>query len=179
MAIEQKTDSIELGYVAGVFSFKGYLKIFSYCQPIENIASYSPLILESKGRRQEYQLEDWKSYKSGKSIIIKFKTIDSEETASLFVGHKILTHTQSLPKLDKNGYYLKDLIGLEVINTSNQVLGQVIELLDNGVHKIIRVSQVLSKTNTSTLIPMIDDVYIINIDLSKKKILVNWDYENL
>jgi 16S rRNA processing protein RimM len=74
-----------------------------------------------------------------------------------------------LPKLSKDEHYWEDLIGLEVINQQQVVLGKVSNLVDTGANNVLVVNG-----DKEHLVPYIEP-FLISVDLDKQQILVDWD----
>jgi 16S rRNA processing protein RimM len=45
------TEKIILGRITGVYGVKGWVKIFSYTDPMESIVDYSPWFIRAEGRK--------------------------------------------------------------------------------------------------------------------------------
>jgi 16S rRNA processing protein RimM len=84
-------------------------------------------------------------------------------------GYLIGIKKNDLPILEKGKYYWSDLIGLEVFNQEKFNFGVVDSIMETGSNDVLVI-----KGEKETLIPYLDNV-ILNIDLVKKSILVDWD----
>lgn len=98
-----------------------------------------------------------------KFVIIKFKNID-DMTAGEKLKESIIRipHAQGLP-LEKDEYYIKDIIGIEVVTEDGEVLGHVEDILNTGANDVYVIGKLL--------LPAIKQC-IIDIDLSTKKMTV-------
>jgi len=86
-------------------------------------------------------------------------------------GQILAVDRQQLPQLEENEYYWDDLIGLNVYDLQHNDLGKVIELIETGANDVLVVSG-----EKERLIPYIPQV-IVKIDLTEKRIDVDWDKE--
>lgn len=68
---------------------------------------------------------------AGKTIIVKFKEIDSRELAEKLGGLELMVPTDELPETGPNEFYVKDLIGCTVL-FNNEVVGKVKDFLFQG-----------------------------------------------
>lgn len=162
------TDSrILIGQVSGCFGVKGWLKVFSYCQPRENITTYKSWIIGGK------LYKSVESKKNGKLIIAKLKGINDKETAANLMGQDIEIEQEQLPQLEPNHYYWHDLIGLHVSNTQGVDFGKIKSLLETGANDVIIING-----DKERLIPFIADgsehQTIIKVDLDKQTMVVDW-----
>ena len=102
---------------------------------------------------------------NSKSNILKFKNIDSKESASKLSKKKIFILRHQMPKLNKGEYYLVDLIGCTVLSDKNEKIGNVDDITSLPANDVI----IVKNDNKEYLIPLIDDI-IKFIDIKNKKI---------
>jgi len=162
---------ILIGQVSGCFGVKGWLKVFSYSDPRENITTYKSWIIGNK----EYK--SVQSKKNGKLIVAKLEGVDDKESAQTFIGLNIEIERKQLSVLNNNQHYWRDLIGLEVSNTEGYVFGNIKSLLDTGANDVMIIKGT-TKGDIERLIPYIanrpEGNTIIKVDLEKNTLLVNW-----
>lgn len=91
----------------------------------------------------------------------------SEAAQGLLVG---VPHA-ALPPPAKNEYYWADLIGLDVVNTHDQILGQVLGLIETSANDVLRVGDGGDKER---LLPFVDAV-VLDVDLPTRCIRVEWE----
>lgn len=108
----------------------------------------------------------------GDEICIKFKGIDSRESAKTLTN-KILTvpRSQAAP-LDDGEFYTFDIIGCEVFDGEKKI-GVVTEVLKTGSNDVFQIETADGK---EILIPALKSV-VQDIDIAEKKIFVS-GYEN-
>jgi len=159
-----KNDSrILIGQVSGCFGVKGWLKIFSYSDPRENITTYESWIIDGE------LYESIQSKKNGKLIVAKLKGIDDIESAQTFIGKKIEIEINQLQDLNDEQYYWRDLVGLEVTNKEGIAFGKINSMLDTGANDVM-----IIKGTRERLIPFIIGSTVINVDLKNNTLLVDW-----
>ena len=154
---------ILIGKISGCFGVKGWLKVFSYSNPRENIVSYNNWIIDNK------LFESIQAKKQGKLIVAKLVGIDDKDAAQAMIGQKIEIEKQQLAQLDDGHYYWHDLEGLEVSNTNGIAFGQLESVLETGANDVIFV-----KGERTRVIPYILDTVILKVDLEQKTMLVDW-----
>ncbi len=159
---------IIVGKLVGVFGIKGWLKVISYTDPIDNIFNYKPWLINQQDQWVEIPMLQGKRH--GKGIIVQLKGYDNPEMARTLVGIEIAINNEQLPKLAKDEYYWTDLQGLTVINQANITLGHVIEVLATGANDVLIV-----QGEKRHLIPFLPERTILSIDLKKQLISVDWD----
>jgi len=111
------------------------------------------------------------------SELIRFVGFDSKEKAEMLVNHKIYSsqeESRELCELAENEFFWFDLIGLNIIENSNNI-GTVIEIerIVATDYLVIKTSDELIKAKLPKifLIPYIDK-YIVDVNLNEKSIFV-------
>ncbi len=162
-----KDSRILVGKVSGCFGVKGWLKIFSYCNPRENITTYKSWIVDGK------VFDSVESKRNGKLIVAKLKGIDDKDTAMTLIGQSVEIREDQLEQLPSNQYYWRDLIGLKVTNTKGIALGTITNLLETGANDVL-----IIKGERERLIPYItendNNKTVIAVDLDNKTMTVEW-----
>jgi len=158
---------VTLGYINGVHGVRGWVKVFSYTQPIENILNYSPWLLYQHGQWRSVVLQNGRL--QGKGIVAQLKECVDRDTASQLRGAKIAVYRDQLPPPEDDEYYWSDLMGLTVVNQDNITLGKVDYLLTTNANDVLVV-----KGEQEHLIPFLEHV-IVNVDLAQQRIDVDWD----
>jgi 16S rRNA processing protein RimM len=161
---------INVGRISGVFGVKGWLKVFSFTDPRENILSYSPWLLKKGGEIKQLDVIDGALH--GKAVIAQLDDIIDRDQAAGFVGWDIfITHNQ-LPETTEGEYYWSDLVGLKVETVEGVQLGVVDSLLETGANDVLVV-----QGERERAIPFLQGEIIINIDLDAGTMIVDWDPE--
>jgi 16S rRNA processing protein RimM len=164
-------EKIIVGQINGIYGVKGEVKVFSHTDPRANILNYSPWLLNIKGEWQAFDVLQSQVLQGGKSIVALLEGILDRDIAKQFMGVEIAILSSQLVATD--GFYWRDLIGCEVFNQDNVLLGTVQELVETGAHDVLRIRN--AQTDSSILIPYVFEEYIQEVDIDSKKIKVHWD----
>jgi 16S rRNA processing protein RimM len=160
---------ITVGKVGSTYGVRGWLKVQSYMEPRASILDQRPWYMQyEKDTWKVIEVEQGKPH--GSDIIVKFAGINTPEEARLLTGKMIAITRSQLPPLNKNEYYWSDLIGLTVINKHGEIYGKVIDMMATGSNDVLIV-----KGNKEHAIPYLLGSVILNIDLEKQEILVDWE----
>jgi len=165
-----KSYSIDVGEISGVFGLKGWVKIFSFTNPRENILTYSPLVLTKGGDSRSVEFVE--GQRQGKTVVAHIKGVNTREDAEALLGSKISVDRSQLPEPDENEYYWTDLVGLKVLTTEGLDLGLVDHLLETGANDVLVVIG-----DRERLIPFVINDYVIKVNFEDGQIIVNWDPE--
>jgi len=162
---------IVLGRVSGIYGVKGWLKIYSETDPVQNIARYKPWFIEKDN--QWFEVTPLQGRKHGKGVIAQLEGCDDRDEAAKFKGCKIAIKREQLPQTaGKDEYYWTDLEGLKVENLDGVELGIVSHLFETGSNDVIVI-----KGDRERLIPYIKDQVVHEIDLDNGLMTVDWDPE--
>lgn len=168
------TDIVILGRVVSVYGVKGWLKIYSYTDPIENILSYQPWLLRIKNSWQEMAVEQGR--KLDKAILARLDGCHSRDEALTYRGTEIAISSSQLVDLKEGEYYWQQLEGLAVVDTQGDRLGKVDHLIETGANDVLVVrGDHCSIDNRERLIPFIKGTVIRDVDLAAGNIRVEWD----
>jgi 16S rRNA processing protein RimM len=163
-----KPDLIHVGKISGVFGVKGWVKVFSYTEPRDNILSYKHWMLK-KGN-QEQSVEVSGGQLQGKSVVAQIKGIADRDQAVALMGWDVHISHRQLPPPAKDEYYWADLIGLEVESLEGLQLGKVDSLIETGANDVLVV-----KGERELAIPFLQGQTVKSIDLAAGKMIVDWD----
>jgi len=165
-----------LGKIIGFFGVRGWVKVHSDTEPRENIVTYSRWWLGEAGTRKPIQVKGGK--RSGKNVVAQLAGIDSRELAEAVMGQQIAVPRSDLPTLDGEEYYWTDLVGCEVSNLQGVAFGPVKRLFETGANDVMVVTDHRSESenpNGDILVPWIRPTVIVSIDLTERRIVVDWD----
>lgn len=194
--IDVKNDEIIiLGHVSGVYGVKGWLKIYSYTDPMESIVSYSPWYMRP-ARYRGSRLSGWQPMllqtgkRHAKTVVAQLQGCDDRNAAQLLIGYEIAIRASQLENLEgKNEFYWRELIGLRVVNLQGVTLGKVTGFMETGANDVLVIQasetqpvDVLAeddRTHVQDTIPADSDIAgSKQLDKSKKnpEILIPWAF---
>ena len=101
-------------------------------------------------------------------LILGFKDIANPEEAGRYRNRVLSVLASEAHVLQEGEFYFHDLLGLNVINESDQPLGILTEIMETGANDVY---VVIDSAGTELLIPAIPDV-VLKIDLNAKTMKV-------
>jgi 16S rRNA processing protein RimM len=161
---------VSVGKVSGVFGIKGWVKVFSFTDPRENILTYSPWLLIKGDETKSVDVTDGQL--QGKTIVAQLNGFNDRDQAASLMGWDIFITRDQLPKAASGEYYWSELIGLAVENVQGVQLGVVDSLLETGANDVMIV-----QGERERAIPFLQGKTIINVDMDAGRIIVDWDPE--
>jgi 16S rRNA processing protein RimM len=169
-------EELQLGSINGSHGIKGWVKVFSYTDPMEAILTYSPWIIRRGSTEQQITIVDGKV--SGKRLIVQFDGIDTRELADELNGYEIHIEKTRLPELENADYYWHQLQGFTVVNKQGILFGELDHLLETGANDVIVVRATQqSIDDKQRLIPYVESTVVQSVDRDAGQILVDWDAE--
>jgi 16S rRNA processing protein RimM len=169
------SEMVIMGRVVAPYGILGWLKIQPDTETLDSLFDYPDWWLGRGSQWQKYEVETAKIH--GNTLLVKLQGVSDRDAANVFKGKQVSVPREQLPEPEENEYYWSDLIGLEVTNQQQQVLGTVTELFETGANDVLVVKKKLgSGGQQERLIPFIADV-VLEVDTVGKTMLVDWDAE--
>ena len=158
---------VVIGRINDVFGTRGWLKIYSYTRPRENVLTYTPWQLSQ--HNQSSSLAVLAHRQQGSGLVALLEGMDDRNKAVAHVGAEISVDRVALPDSAPGEHYWADLIGLEVANKHGIILGKVSRLLATGANDVLVLDGPKER-----LIPYVQGHYVLNVDLEVGRMIVNW-----
>jgi len=160
---------LHVGKISGVFGIKGWIKVFSFTGHREDILKYSPWLL--KKNNSVKTVEVIVGQLQSKGVVAQLKGVNDRNEAEALIGWDIFIDYAKLPPAKHGEYYWSDLIGLQVENTEGILLGVIDSLLETGANDVI----IVQGEARQHAIPFIREQIILEVDLTARKMRVDWD----
>lgn len=157
-----------VGQLVGVYGVRGWLRLKSFTDPIENIVDYAPWQVYFGGQWRDVDVREAKAH--GKGLVIWLDGVNDRDAAAAWVGCEVAVSRDALPRLGGDEYYWSDLVGLEVVTLDGAALGPVDSLLETGANDVLVV-----RGDRERLIPFLLERVVRNVDLDARRIEVDWD----
>lgn len=162
---------VALGRISGVHGIRGWVKVFSYTDPRENVLSYPEWWLLRGRERRLVRVQEGRA--GGRTITAALESIEDRDAAEEWVGAEIAVERSSLPDPGEGEYYWADLIGLEVRDGRGERLGRVGRMLETGAHDVMVVER---GEGEDLLIPFVIDRIVQAVRLKEGCIVVDWEW---
>lgn len=161
---------ITVGRIVGVHGVRGWVKLLSHTDPIDNLLRYRPWRVALDGNAIE--LKPLEGRVQGKSLVARLEGIDDRDQAMRWIGADIRIDRSQLPPPKKGEVYWVDLEGLKVRTTEGVELGTVSHLFATAANDVMVV-----QGERERLIPFIKERFVKSVDLEGDGIVVDWDPE--
>ena len=143
-------EKIRIAKVVNVVGIKGEVKLYHYSDYRERFEELDELILK-KGKSPEktYQIE--KVRYQGDMVILKLRGIDDRNEAETLRDCDVFITEADLRELPEDTYYLRDLIGMKVIDEGHYgEIGTLKDVIQNSAQDIYVVKRFKFKKEDGT-----------------------------
>jgi 16S rRNA processing protein RimM len=151
---------VAVGRVIGAWGVRGDLKV----EPLAPPAAFKPGRTVHLGGI-EFTIE--RSRRTARLLYLKLSGIDDRERAADERGRYLQVPEAALEPPGEDTYYWYQLIGLHVVSTAGEELGQISEIITTGGNDVF----VVRGPRGELLIPAIDDV-VQEIDIPAGRMLI-------
>ncbi|ROS05212.1 16S rRNA processing protein RimM [Sinobacterium caligoides] len=180
MSEKAASERIVVGKISGVYGVKGWVKIHSFTEPMDNILGYKSFTTKLNGRDATIEFDQ--SRKHGKAIVGHIVGVDDREVARHYTRCELSVPIDQLPELQDDEFYWYQLTDLKVYSRLPEggevLLGAVRNMLETGANDVLIVSRCEnSLDDKERLIPYIPGQYVLDVDLEQGRMTVDWDPE--
>ena len=130
------SELVLLAIVTGVRGLKGELRVKSFTAEPSSLSAYGPLW--DKEGRKKYQVGVLGESKG--QLIAQINGIRNRTEAEGLKGLELYIARDALPLLGEEEFYYTDLIGLQAVSISGEVLGKVSGVENYGAGDIIEIT---------------------------------------
>jgi 16S rRNA processing protein RimM len=155
-----------MGRVVGPFGVRGWVKLKTFTENLENLAGYPTWWVTVAGIEKPTQVDAVEIHAS--HIVAKLAGVEDRDQALALRGADISIPREALPPVEEGEFYWADLVGLDVVNIQGEYLGQVKDLLETGANDVLVV-----KGDKERLLPYVDAI-VLEVNLAEKLIRVDW-----
>jgi 16S rRNA processing protein RimM len=179
-------DAVEVGRVVGAWGVKGAFKVQAHAAEPEALFSSKRWFLrgpETAGPAPRQAalptlLRITQARAQAGAVVATAQEVLDRDAAAALTGARVYVSRASFPTAGEGEYYWVDLIGLAVVNREGVTIGKVTDLIDTGVHSVLRVrrpdsSPGLAPDQAEHLIPFVA-AYVDSVDLAGGLVRVDW-----
>jgi 16S rRNA processing protein RimM len=183
-ALPMPADAVEVGRVLGAWGIKGGIRVKPFAADPQALFSTKrwflrppegPQPLGVKALPFPGLLRITSAKEHGEGVVATAQELADRDAAEALKGAAIFVSRASFPTPDEGEFYWVDLIGLQVHNRAELLLGTVIGLIETGPHCVLRI-QPPSASDEEVLIPFVE-AYVDRVDLPSRRIAVDWDFD--
>ena len=174
----KREELVTVGRLTSVYGIRGWVKVHSYTEPMENILQFDRWWLQDPRTGGWQALEIDAGKRHGKGLVVHIKGVDDRDLAAQYCQRDIAISGSEMPPLEAGEYYWHQLQGLQVVSQyegREYRFGEVVRLMETGANDVMVVQG--GEDGRERLIPYIPGEFIAGVDLENRQITVLWDPE--
>ena len=154
-----------MGRVAGSYGVRGWIKVVPGGGVAETLAGGREWWIAER----PYEVSEARAH--GATVVGKLAGIETREQALQLKGARVAMERAALGEPGEGHYILADLVGLEVRNEQDELLGTVKRWFSNGGQDVMEVAG-----ERDRLIPWVSAI-VKAVDVAGRRIVVDWSAE--
>lgn len=155
-------EKIKIGRIVNAVALRGEVKIYNYSGYRERYEELDCIIIEN----EEYEIE--KVRYQQEMVILKLSGIDNRNAAEAMKNKDVYITEEDLEELPDDTFYIRDLIGLEVIDDSGRI-GVIKDVLQPSSQDVYVIQ---TDKNQDIMIPAVKE-FVKEVNLEEKYIKVS------
>ena len=158
---------LQVGVISSTHGVRGEVKVFPTTDDAKRFKKLKSVILDTGREHMPLEVESVKFFKQ--FVILKFKGIDNINDIERYKGKSLLVDRKHAVKLQKDEYFVADMIGMEVFTEEGVLFGALRDVMETGANDVYVVD---SKEHGEVLIPAIKQC-ILDVDVEQRKMVVH------
>ena len=125
---------LRVGTIASTHGIRGEVKVFPTTDDVKRFKKLKHCFLDTGKERIPLEVESVKFFKQ--FAILKFKDYDNINDVEKYKGKDLLVDRANAVKLQKDEYFIADLIGLKVVTDECKDFGTLKDVLQTGANDV-------------------------------------------
>ena len=160
-----------MGRIFGSWGVRGGIRVDPYSEDPQTLATYKTWLIGSEGHWKEYKVLEARLHTT--QVVAQLEGVDDRDAALKLKGSEVAVPRESLPKPEDGSFYWSDLIGLGVVNSGGEALGEVKEMFSNGAQDVIDV--IAGDVMAGEVKRLIPWTAVKKVDIEGRRIEVEWE----
>ena len=153
-------DLLQVGIIASTHGVRGEVKVYPTTDDPRRFRRLKEVVLDTGKEKMNLEIEGVKFFKQ--FVILKFKGLDNINDIEKYRQKSLYVTRKNAVRLQRDEYFIADLIGLKVQDEDGKELGTVKDVIETGANDVYVVSKDGAK---DLLIPAIH-ACIQNVDVA-------------
>lgn len=159
-------DFLEIGQIVNSYGIKGFFKVVPFTDDITRFDDLETIYIEKNKKLEKKIIEEVKYHKN--LVLLKIKGIDDINDTEQYKNCILKIERKDAVELPEDTYFITDLIGIEVYDEEEKLLGNLVDIFPTGSNDVYVVKDELGK---QILLPAIGEV-VKKVDIANKKMIV-------
>lgn len=158
---------LKVGIITQTHGIKGEVKVFPTTDDAARFKKLKEVILDNGKEKRKIGIESVKFFKQ--YVILKFKGIDNINDVLAYKGSSLMVTRENAVKLNKDEYFIADLIGLHVSDDENKLEGKLVDVLETGANDVYVIALLDGR---ELLLPAIREC-VLSVDLQAQEMKIH------
>ena len=152
-------DLLQVGIITSTHGVRGEVKVYPTTDDPRRFRRLKEVVLDTGKEKMNLEIEGVKFFKQ--FVILKFKGLDNINDIEKYRQKSLYVTRKNAVRLQRDEYFIADLIGLKVQDEDGNELGTVKDVIETGANDVYEVEMADGK---SLLLPAIKQC-ILNVDV--------------
>ena len=152
-------DLLQVGIITSTHGVRGEVKVYLTTDDPRRFRRLKEVVLDTGKEKMNLEIEGVKFFKQ--FVILKFKGLDNINDIEKYRQKSLYVTRKNAVRLQRDEYFIADLIGLKVQDEDGKELGTVKDVIETGANDVYEVEMADGK---SLLLPAIKQC-ILNVDV--------------
>ena len=152
-------DLLQVGIITSTHGVRGEVKVYPTTDDPRRFRRLKEVVLDTGKEKMNLEIEGVKFFKQ--FVILKFKGLDNINDIEKYRQKSLYVTRKNAVRLQRDEYFIADLIGLKVQDEDGKELGTVKGVIETGANDVYEVEMADGK---SLLLPAIKQC-ILNVDV--------------
>ena len=152
-------DLLQVGIITSTHGVRGEVKVYPTTDDPRRFRRLKEVVLDTGKEKMNLEIEGVKFFKQ--FVILKFKGLDNINDIEKYRQKSLYVTRKNAVRLQRDEYFIADLIGLKVQDEDGKELGTVKDVIEPGANDVYEVEMADGK---SLLLPAIKQC-ILNVDV--------------
>ena len=152
-------DLLQVGIITSTHGVRGEVKVYPTTDDPRRFRRLKEVVLDTGREKLNLEIEGVKFFKQ--FVILKFKGLDNINDIEKYRQKSLYVTRKNAVRLQRDEYFIADLIGLKVQDEDGTELGTVKDVIETGANDVYEVEMADGR---SLLLPAIKQC-ILNVDV--------------
>lgn len=157
----------QVGVISSTHGVRGEVKVFPTTDDVKRFKKLKEVIIDTGKEEKILTIEGVKFFKQ--FAILKFKGYDNINDIEKYKGKSLFVERANAVRLQKDEYFIADLIGCKVVDEDEQPIGVLKDVLETGANDVYIVTGTEGK---EILFPAIKEC-VLKVDVENELIQVH------
>ncbi len=158
---------LQVGVITTVHGVRGEVKVFPTTDDVNRFKRLKEVILDTGREKITLEIEGVKFFKQ--MVILKFKGIDTLDDVAKYRQAGLYVTRSNAVKLDRDEYFIADLIGVEVYDEADQLIGVLEDVIATGANDVYTIRMTDGR---ELLLPAIKQC-VLDVDVQGRRMKVH------